>query len=164
MAEALELLTAATPPALVIEDLQWSNFSALDLISRLAQRRGRAASDGAFDLSARRGDRKQPSDGGDRTGTPGARALRGVGARMSDRGRGQPVCGRQIPSAVFPLPSFSTPPDRLSRSPLGGLTNRRLAGETHNTGPVIAVIDKGWKLGKSFQNLPEVLSIKSRSV
>jgi tetratricopeptide (TPR) repeat protein len=42
LAEALEVLAAATPLVLVIEDLQWSDFSTLDLISLLAQRRGRA--------------------------------------------------------------------------------------------------------------------------
>ena len=42
LAEALEVLTAGIPLALVIEDLQWSDFSTLDLISLLAQRRGRA--------------------------------------------------------------------------------------------------------------------------
>ena len=42
LAEALEVLTAATPLVLVIEDLQWSDFSTLDMISLLARRRGRA--------------------------------------------------------------------------------------------------------------------------
>jgi predicted ATPase/DNA-binding winged helix-turn-helix (wHTH) protein len=42
LAEALEVLTAATPLILVIEDLQWSDFSTLDLLSLTAQRRGLA--------------------------------------------------------------------------------------------------------------------------
>ena len=42
LAEALEVLTAATPLILVIEDLQWSDFSTLDLLSLIAQRRGAA--------------------------------------------------------------------------------------------------------------------------
>jgi DNA-binding winged helix-turn-helix (wHTH) protein/tetratricopeptide (TPR) repeat protein len=42
MAEALEILTAETPLILVLEDLQWSDFSTLDLISYWAQRRGPA--------------------------------------------------------------------------------------------------------------------------
>jgi predicted ATPase len=42
LAEFLEILTANTPLVLVIEDLQWSDLSTLDLISVLAQRRGRA--------------------------------------------------------------------------------------------------------------------------
>jgi predicted ATPase/DNA-binding winged helix-turn-helix (wHTH) protein len=42
LAETLEVLTAETPLGLVIEDLQWCDFSTLDLISSLAQRRGRA--------------------------------------------------------------------------------------------------------------------------
>jgi DNA-binding winged helix-turn-helix (wHTH) protein/tetratricopeptide (TPR) repeat protein len=39
MAEALEALTAETPLALVLEDLHWSDFSTLDLVSYLARRR-----------------------------------------------------------------------------------------------------------------------------
>jgi DNA-binding winged helix-turn-helix (wHTH) protein/tetratricopeptide (TPR) repeat protein len=39
MAEALEALTAKTPLALVIEDLHWSDYSTIDLISALARRR-----------------------------------------------------------------------------------------------------------------------------
>jgi len=39
LAEALEVLTAATPLILIIEDLQWSDFSTLDLLSLTAQRR-----------------------------------------------------------------------------------------------------------------------------
>jgi predicted ATPase/DNA-binding winged helix-turn-helix (wHTH) protein len=42
MAEALEALTADLPLILILEDLHWSDFSTLDLISYLAQRRGRA--------------------------------------------------------------------------------------------------------------------------
>jgi DNA-binding winged helix-turn-helix (wHTH) protein/tetratricopeptide (TPR) repeat protein len=39
MAEALEALTGATPLALVLEDLHWSDYSTLDLVSYLARRR-----------------------------------------------------------------------------------------------------------------------------
>ena len=39
LAEALEALTAATTVVLVLEDLHWSDYSTLDLISLLAQRR-----------------------------------------------------------------------------------------------------------------------------
>jgi predicted ATPase/DNA-binding winged helix-turn-helix (wHTH) protein len=39
MAEALEALTDATPLALVLEDLHWSDYSTLDLVSYLARRR-----------------------------------------------------------------------------------------------------------------------------
>jgi len=39
LAEALEALTSATPLVLALEDLHWSDFSTLDLISLLAQRR-----------------------------------------------------------------------------------------------------------------------------
>ena len=42
LAEALEVLTAITPLVLVLEDLQWSDYSTLDLLSLLAQRRGPA--------------------------------------------------------------------------------------------------------------------------
>jgi predicted ATPase len=42
LTEALEVLTETTPLLLVLEDLQWSDFSTVDLISLLAQRRGRA--------------------------------------------------------------------------------------------------------------------------
>ena len=38
MAEALEALTAATPLILVLEDLHWSDYSTLDLVSYLARR------------------------------------------------------------------------------------------------------------------------------
>ena len=38
--EALELLTAADPLALILEDLHWADPSTLDLISALARRRG----------------------------------------------------------------------------------------------------------------------------
>ncbi len=38
MAETIEALTADTPLVLVIEDLHWSDYSTLDLISALAQR------------------------------------------------------------------------------------------------------------------------------
>jgi len=40
LAEAVEALTSVTPLALVIEDLQWSDYSTIDLISLLGQRRG----------------------------------------------------------------------------------------------------------------------------
>src|SRR4029453_7362260 len=39
LAEALELLTAQQPLVLVLEDLQWSDPSTLDLIAVLARRR-----------------------------------------------------------------------------------------------------------------------------
>ena len=39
MAEALEALTTETPLLLVLEDLHWSDYSTLDLISYLARRR-----------------------------------------------------------------------------------------------------------------------------
>jgi len=39
MAEALEALTSETPLALVLEDLHWSDYSTLDLVSYLARRR-----------------------------------------------------------------------------------------------------------------------------
>jgi DNA-binding winged helix-turn-helix (wHTH) protein/tetratricopeptide (TPR) repeat protein len=39
MAEALEALTAQTPLVLVLEDLHWSDYSTLDLVSALARRR-----------------------------------------------------------------------------------------------------------------------------
>jgi predicted ATPase len=39
MAEAVEALTAESPMALVLEDLHWSDYSTLDLISYLARRR-----------------------------------------------------------------------------------------------------------------------------
>jgi predicted ATPase len=42
MAEVVEALTAETPLVLVLEDLQWSDYSTLDLLSYLAQRRGPA--------------------------------------------------------------------------------------------------------------------------
>ena len=42
LAEALEALTATTTLVLVLEDLHWSDYSTLDLISLLAQRRGPA--------------------------------------------------------------------------------------------------------------------------
>ena len=41
MAEAVEALTAERPLVLVLEDLQWSDFSTLELLSSLAQRRER---------------------------------------------------------------------------------------------------------------------------
>jgi hypothetical protein len=42
MAEALEALTAERPLVLVLEDVHWSDYSTLDLLSSLAQRRGPA--------------------------------------------------------------------------------------------------------------------------
>ena len=39
MAEALETLTAQTPLVLVLEDLHWSDYATLDLVSALARRR-----------------------------------------------------------------------------------------------------------------------------
>ena len=42
MAEALEALTAETPLVLVLEDLHWSDYSTLDLVSYLARRRNAA--------------------------------------------------------------------------------------------------------------------------
>src|SRR5215470_12383109 len=39
LAEAIEALTAATTLVLVLEDLHWSDFSTLDLVSLMAQRR-----------------------------------------------------------------------------------------------------------------------------
>jgi DNA-binding winged helix-turn-helix (wHTH) protein/predicted ATPase len=42
LAEAIEALTAATAVVLVLEDLHWSDYSTLDLLALLAQRRGPA--------------------------------------------------------------------------------------------------------------------------
>ncbi|HKQ73096.1 MAG TPA: AAA family ATPase [Blastocatellia bacterium] len=42
MAEALEALTSETPLVLVLEDLHWSDYSTLDLVSYLARRRKQA--------------------------------------------------------------------------------------------------------------------------
>jgi DNA-binding winged helix-turn-helix (wHTH) protein/predicted ATPase len=42
LAEAVEALTAEQPLVLVIEDLHWSDYSTLDLLASLAQRRGSA--------------------------------------------------------------------------------------------------------------------------
>jgi len=42
IAEAIEALTAETPLVLALEDLHWSDYSTLDLISYLARRRERA--------------------------------------------------------------------------------------------------------------------------
>jgi predicted ATPase len=42
MAEALEVLTAEQPMVLVLEDLHWSDYSTLDLVSFVAQRQERA--------------------------------------------------------------------------------------------------------------------------
>jgi len=42
LAEALEALTATTTLVLALEDLHWSDYSTLDLVSLLAQRRARA--------------------------------------------------------------------------------------------------------------------------
>jgi DNA-binding winged helix-turn-helix (wHTH) protein/tetratricopeptide (TPR) repeat protein/energy-coupling factor transporter ATP-binding protein EcfA2 len=42
MAAAIEALTAETPLLLVLEDLHWSDYSTVDLISHLARRRGPA--------------------------------------------------------------------------------------------------------------------------
>ena len=39
MAEAIETLSSASPLLLVLEDLHWSDYSTLDLISYLARRR-----------------------------------------------------------------------------------------------------------------------------
>jgi predicted ATPase len=42
LAEALEVLTATIPLVLVLEDLHWSDYSTLDLLALLGQRRGPA--------------------------------------------------------------------------------------------------------------------------
>lgn len=42
MSEALEVLTADRPLVLIQEDLHWSDYSTLDLISYLARQRGAA--------------------------------------------------------------------------------------------------------------------------
>ena len=42
LAEALELITTTTPVVLFLEDLHWSDYSTLDLVSYLARRRRRA--------------------------------------------------------------------------------------------------------------------------
>jgi predicted ATPase/DNA-binding winged helix-turn-helix (wHTH) protein len=42
IAEALELITTTTPVVLFLEDLHWSDYSTLDLVSYLARRRRRA--------------------------------------------------------------------------------------------------------------------------
>src|SRR5262249_49245011 len=42
MGEALDALTAATPLVLILEDLHWSDYSTLDLISYLATQRERS--------------------------------------------------------------------------------------------------------------------------
>jgi predicted ATPase len=43
LAEALELITTTTPVVLFLEDLHWSDYSTLDLVSYLARRRRRAS-------------------------------------------------------------------------------------------------------------------------
>jgi predicted ATPase/DNA-binding winged helix-turn-helix (wHTH) protein len=42
LGEAIEVVTAARPLILVLEDLQWSDFSTLDLVAMVARRRGPA--------------------------------------------------------------------------------------------------------------------------
>ena len=58
LAEALEALTAETTLVLVLEDLHWSDYSTLDLVSLLAQRRTPARLLLLGDLSAGRRHRR----------------------------------------------------------------------------------------------------------
>jgi predicted ATPase len=44
MTQALEVLAAETPLVLLLEDLHWSDFSTLELISAIARRRVQRAS------------------------------------------------------------------------------------------------------------------------
>ena len=60
MGEALEALTAERPLVLILEDLHWSDYSTLDLISYLARKRQPAQDDGHRHLSARGVNRQRP--------------------------------------------------------------------------------------------------------
>jgi DNA-binding winged helix-turn-helix (wHTH) protein len=66
MGEALEVLTSEQPLVLILEDLHWSDCSTLDLISYLAAQSSQA-------------------------GTAGQEAMRGVAARLSQRGSNREV-------------------------------------------------------------------------
>jgi len=149
LAEALEVLTAATPLVLVIEDLQWSDFSTLDMISLLARRRGRARLFAARDLSARGRNRKSPSHESDQAGTPGARGVRGAGVRMSDCRGGQQVSGVQVCGAsgtrragAVDSPNHGRKPvihgqcgGLLGESGLAGRNRRQLASDQQHRWP-----------------------------
>ena len=100
LAEALEALTAETTLVLVLEDLHWSDYSTLDLVSLLAQRRTPARLLLLGDLSAGGRDRERASAERDEAGAARARAMRGAAAAIPDRRRSQPVSGGQVSAAA----------------------------------------------------------------
>jgi predicted ATPase len=61
MTQTLEALSAETPIVLLLEDLHWSDFSKLELISAIARRSEPARADhDRWNLSAGRGTRQPP--------------------------------------------------------------------------------------------------------
>jgi len=79
MGEALEALTAELPLVLILEDLHWSDYSTLDLISYLARQRQPAhlLLIGTIDRGV---DSKRASAQGSQAGVAGQAAMRGFGA------------------------------------------------------------------------------------
>ena len=78
MSQALEALAADLPLVLILEDLHWSDYSTLDLISYLARQRQGGAADGDWDLSDGGVDRERTSAQGRQAGVAGQAAMPGV--------------------------------------------------------------------------------------
>ena len=80
MGEALEVLTADLPLVLILEDLHWSDYSTLDLISYLARQRQAAQLMLIGTYRTCGVDRERASAQGRQAGVAGQAAMRGVAA------------------------------------------------------------------------------------
>jgi len=78
MGEALEALTADLPLVLILEDLHWSDYSTLDLISYLANQRAAGPAHVDRDLSACGVDCEQASAQGSQARVAGQAAMSGI--------------------------------------------------------------------------------------
>ena len=85
MADALEVFTRRRALVLVLEDLQWSDRSTVDLIACIARRRAAGAAAGDRQLQRRRRDRPRPPGARREAGAAGERPLRGDRARAARR-------------------------------------------------------------------------------
>ena len=119
MGEALEALTADAPLVLVLEDLHWSDYSTLDLISYLARQRQAAHLMVDRDLPAGGVDRQRASAQGGQAGAAGQAAMRGVAARIPQRGRRRAVSRRSgFPRNRFPAELAALIHERTEGNPL----------------------------------------------
>jgi hypothetical protein len=86
LAQALDVLTADAPLVLVLEDLQWSDRSTVDLLAHLAQRGRRGLAHGRVAAPPPPWRRRPQKLGGWRgQAAPGGGCARSIGARAAVR-------------------------------------------------------------------------------